>query len=355
MSQPSMLTRRALFGLAAGGALSGHLPITDDPAMAGGDGSYPMLDVAAPRDSALGAWARVLQPRLSGGLAPRVPGLVARRHLALRYAGGVDGVTAANQFDARVVPDGSEALMFCGSLALAWLAGDGMRLDPGNLLPVWAAFGPGTLMVRGILPGAGGRRPRHGTMAASPLRIAAGTRPDAALVALLGLDLLGVPALAVRMPGDTMSQARAGVVDAVFVHGADARSQSADLRALGFRPRFSIAADDAPGQDGLGAPYFLTTLPGSRAQRDPLVAAWRAMAAACALSAAIAVPVLTPADATRRWRRAAVRSLDDPAVSARAGMQSLRLVAGGDAAAALVAMRPGPPIQVALRRWVAER
>ena len=355
MSQLSMLTRRSLFGLAAGGALSGHLPITYEPALTGGGVAYPTLDVAAPRDGALGMWARVLQPVFSAGLAPLASGLTARRHLVLRYAGGVDGVTAANQFDARVVPDGSEALMFCGSMAIARLAGDSLRLDPANLLPVWAAFGPGTLMVRGVLPDQAGGRLRRRTMAASPLRVAAGTRPDAALVALLGLDLLGVPAVAVPIQGDPLDQARAGAVDAVLVRGPEAGTQSFDLRAVGFRSHLSILERDTPGQNGLAAPFFLATLPAWRMQNDPLVVAWRAMAAACALSAAVAIPALTPPDAAGRWRRAAVRSLDDPSVAAHAGIQSLRLVAGRDAALVLAPMRAKATIQLALRRWMSER
>jgi hypothetical protein len=265
----------------------------------------------------------------------------------------VDGVTASNQFEARAVPDGQDALLFGGSVPLAWLAGEGMvRLDASHLLPVFAAFGPGVLMVRGALPSPGPRR------AGAALRVAVGAEPNAALTALLGLDLVGIAAVPVRVSGDAVAAAQAGAADAVFVHGSQALMQAGSLRGAGFAPTLSVSA--AAGQDDtvLGAPSFLAELPAWRlqsVQQGKRVAAWRALASASGLCAVLVVPRLTPRDALGRWRKAARLSLADDAVRARADVEGLRLVDGADAAAALAPMQAGFGLQLTLRQWIAER
>jgi hypothetical protein len=362
MSESHPLTRRSVFGLAAGGVLSAQMPVRMEPAMAtdraGSAGSLdqagaargPPRHVAGPRDGTLAAWARRLQ-------APLASGLMDGDRLDLRFGGGVDGVTAANQFDARAVPDGQNALLFSGSVALAWLAGESrVRLDPAHLLPLFAAIGPGVLMVRGRLaapdamPASLGQRDT-GTR----LRVAVGNEPDASLAALLGLDLLGIANEAVPGGADPVAAARSGVANAVFLAGAEAASRAASLTAEGFTPTLSTQMSEGSGHAALKAPFFLTGLPEARLRADPLVEAWRATAAASALCAVLVVPRLTPAAAIGRWRRAAVQGVADEAVAAQARSAVIRLVAGPDAAGALAPMQVGGATQLALRRWMAAR
>ena len=223
MSASLSLSRRSFFSLAAGGVMSARVP-TVDQAMATGpvaDGSgaglavRPLgtsLEVAGPRDGALGAWARQVQAALAADLALSRGGAP----LTVRYRGGVDGVIAANQFDARAMPDGQAALLFSGSVMLAWLAGDDrVRLDPAHMLPVMAAYGPGVLMVRGGLTMPSTR----GGSGQAVVRLAVGPEPDAAVTAMLGLDLLGIPVMAVRSRSGAMALAREGHANAVFLHG----------------------------------------------------------------------------------------------------------------------------------------
>ena len=66
--------------------------------------------IAGPPGGRLDRWADMLVPALSRGLAGRVP-------LARRNVGGIDGVTGANQFEARGEPDGSTALLVPGAAA----------------------------------------------------------------------------------------------------------------------------------------------------------------------------------------------------------------------------------------------
>ncbi len=88
-------------------------------------------------------------------------------------------MTASNQFDARIAPDGQEALLFAGSVAMACLAGTAqLRLNPGHTLPLLAMCGPGVLMLRAGLDMAAFRH--------AALRLAVPPQPAASLTAMLG-------------------------------------------------------------------------------------------------------------------------------------------------------------------------
>jgi hypothetical protein len=263
----------------------------------------------------------------------------------------VDGVTAANQFDAQAMPDGQTALLFSGSVMLAWLADTKrVHLDPAHVLPLFGAFGPGVLMVRGGLDGLStGRR---------SVRLAIGPLPNAALTAMLGLDLAG---------GDPIDHVRhdaAGkdAANAVFLHGPDVSLHAAALLNAGFRPALSTArsgstASGAPFVDipGLEAPFFLASLAGQQAAQDPLVQAWHAMAAATSLCAVLVVPRLTPSAALSAWRQGVAASLQDGKVLRGAADQALYLAAGDAVSTALSPMQQNEGVQIALRRWMASR
>ena len=185
----------------------------------------PALNVAGPRDGDLAALARLLA-------TPLAAGLMLGGQLNVRYGGGIDGVTGVNQFDARAAPDGREALLFPGSVAVGWLLGDRpVRFDCAHVLPLMAALGPGVLMVRGALPVPGAAR--------APLRLAGGIDQGGSLVALLGLDLLGIPAIRVAresefavlvpdLPDETDAVTIARRLSAVLSEPAEAPAGSRD-------------------------------------------------------------------------------------------------------------------------------
>src|SRR5271166_1871079 len=76
-----------------------------------------VLLAAGPDDGRMDRWGRLLAPPLERALP-------AGCSLQVGTVGGIDGVTGANRFEARVPPDGSTTLLVPGSAALAWLAGD---------------------------------------------------------------------------------------------------------------------------------------------------------------------------------------------------------------------------------------
>ncbi len=90
------------------------------------------LLVAGPESGATDRWAALLGPALGRGLPPGT-------QVHTEAVGGPDGVTGANQFEARTTPDGTTALLLPGSAALAWLVGDPRaRFDAAHWMP--AAF-----------------------------------------------------------------------------------------------------------------------------------------------------------------------------------------------------------------------
>jgi hypothetical protein len=294
----------------------------------------PTIIVAGPDDSETGQWARRLRPALAEGM-------VAGKGLQLRYIGGQDGVTGTNQFDARAALDGTQALLFPGGVALPWLAGDSrVRFDGLHMLPLLAAVSPGVVMVR----------QRVAARRIQPVRVACRGGPEPGAVTLLGLDLLGVPAVPVPAAPDAFGAAMNGSADALLVTGTRATEDMRALTNAGFRPGFAVGnALSLPVADTPELPALLTPA----RHGDPLVAAWRAMGAACAMPLALALPHMIPADAIAQWRRACAFSLQDRAVQSAAGC--LRLVTEAEAATLVDAARADAAAQGALRRWLQAR
>ncbi|MBV8915075.1 MAG: hypothetical protein JOZ05_18795, partial [Acetobacteraceae bacterium] len=188
--------RRALAGLsaclAAGRAWS--TPAGSPPAS---------LMVAGPAAGRMDRWGEAIAPAL--GRALQQPGPLPRENV-----GGSDGVTGANQFEARAAPDGSLALLVPGSAALAWLAGDTrVKFDAARWTPVWAGTRSAALASRVALrPGRSVRIGVRGTMG-----------PE--LAALLALDLMKVSVRLVPLDPAGPNPMDRPDLEAVVVQGPD--------------------------------------------------------------------------------------------------------------------------------------
>ncbi len=337
----SPLSRRALLALAAGGA-SALLPPrarADQVALAEPVAAEkPTITVAGPGDSEAAHWARMLQ-------IPLGTGLMAAGGVQLRFVGGLDGVTGLNQFDARAMPDGTDAVLFPGAAFLPYLAGDSrVRFDASHLLPLLASVSPGVIMIRG-----GFAAPRRG-----PVRLACagGLTPEA--VALLALDLLNVPALPVAIDADPLTAAQRGAADAVFVTGADVPGQLGRLTAAGLLPAATVG-DKQAALRNVNAPDVLALLPPERRNNDPLVSAWSGVAAAGVTGMVLAVPRLTPSGAIARWRMACMSCLTDPAIAAETEPRSVSLLSDRAAEQAVSSVLISDAAATALRGWLAMR
>ena len=144
------LARRHLIGLMAGPLLLGldaaaraapPLP----PAAAVAAVPFPegaTILVAGPDGGRLGRWGDAIAMALDAALPPGTK-------VRATFTGGVDGVTGANQFEARVPPDGATVLLVPGAAALDWLVGDPRaHYDAEHWVPVMAGVTSAIVMAR---------------------------------------------------------------------------------------------------------------------------------------------------------------------------------------------------------------
>jgi hypothetical protein len=301
--------------------------------------------VPGPEDGRMDGWAG----RLGSAVCRAFPPGTACRRAAI---GGADGVTAANRFQARGVPDGATVLLVPGEATLAWLTGDSRaRFDAAD----WTAVMTG--MTSGVLAS---RVPAAALRPGARLRVAvaAPTGPD--LAALLALDLIGIDPLAVvdtNGPEAVAWALRRGMVDAVLLVGPDGPANLARLKAAGAEPLFTLGWPAGQGvqRDPMlpavpTAPELAARLRGA-VLAGPLAAAWRAAAAAAQMDFALVLPAMTPAALIASWRLAGDSARHD----LDGQIAGVRLLSGTAACEAMTALAPGPAAVLELRRWLATR
>jgi hypothetical protein len=291
-------------------------------------------------------WGDIIGPALCQALP-------AGTSLRLSLVGGADGVTAANQFDARVAPDAETVLLLPGETPLAWLTGDPRaRFDAACWLPVMAGLTSGVLA---------SRVPATGLRPGARLRVATTATPAGPeLAALLGLDLMGIePVAATGLPGPdaALPALRARLVDAVFIAGPEAPAALAQACQAGATPLFSLGVPSEGGvlRDPLlpdipTAPELATMLNGRR-PGGLLSGVWRSVAAAAQIEFAVVLPPLTPASLVSQWRRAGAEA----ALTLQGRVPGVRLLAAPEANIAANAVVADPAAILELRRWLAVR
>lgn len=336
-----------LLGRVRHAAAASPLGITPAPAEATFPDGAAML-VAGPNGGAMDRWAHVLQPALAPALAP---GLI----LHTSTAGGPDGVTGANQFDARVVADGRTVLLTPGEAALDWLVGDPRaQFDVGHWVPVMACIAPGVVVGRVAAFSSPGT-----------VRIAAAHPTGHALPAILGIELLGSRAQLVpnAVERGTIEAAFAhNKVDAVLLRGHKVPEQVAALTGPGIQPIFSLGARNESGAL-VRSPDFpdTPTLPELYAGRrgalveGPMREAWCAAAAASQLEFGLVLPQLTPAAMVALWRHASAEAAGTLDVQSAALALSVRVLGGSAAPACTTPAAASQPALLALRKWLLSR
>lgn len=307
------------------------------------------LLVGGPATGRTAEWGRLLAPLLQQGLPLTEP-------LRQDLVGGADGVTAANQFEARTTPDGATALLLPGSAALLWLVGDPRaKFDVAHWVPGLAGIGSGVIAARLPLERLG---------IGAPVRFAAAAPNGPELPGLLAIELLGlrlVPVFGIGTEAARRDALAHGVVDAVFVGGRDVPQLVPALAASGALPLLSMGSPDATGAWQRDAAYpALPTLPELRAARGlppaaPLMPAWRAAATAVQLDVALVLPHLTPAAMVALWRLACAKAAAAPELQAAASSIAVRPQAAPVASASTEALAVDAAALLVLRRWLTTR
>lgn len=337
-----------LVGAAAGGHARADpaLAVAEEPS---GPEAATLL-VGGPPGGEMDRWGQVVLPALAHALPP---GTTVR---ALR-SGGVDGVTAANQFDARVTPDGMTVLLVPGAAALAWLTGDPRaQFDAAHWTSVMAGVSSG--IVVGRVSVAELRR-------APKLRMAAANRPGPEIAALLALELLGVhvsPVFGLLDSSTTRAAFAEQAVDLVFLRGTGVPAQLAALTSLGGEPLFCFGAVDAEANLTRDPQFpdlpLLVELAGAErgsALQGALYRGWRAAAAAVQLDFGLVLPPVTPAAMVAFWRRAGLEAASSPELQATANTLAVRPLAIADANASIGSVAADQQALLALRQWMAAR
>lgn len=284
------------------------------------------LVVAGPRGGQMDRAAAAL---LSGLQAQLPPGTV----IARTPMGGIDGVTAANRFNASADTDGGSALLIPPATPIAWLVGDSrVHFDPGEWVPVLAGVGPAMVVAnRPVVPG--------GT-----LRVATSDPSAPALAALLGLDLLGAHVHPVGPMDEVLALAalHAGSIDAALITSGQllgALAQSGGPARVLFR---CGAGGDGPVPD---LAHYAAAV-GRALPEGPHLQAWRAAASAARLRYALVLQEFSSPSAVALWRTAGSHALLnnlDPAAT---------VLEGPDAGRLLEDLAPGSAALLDLRGWL---
>jgi len=269
--------------------------------------------------------------------------------------GGFDSVTAANQFDAWVMPDGLTALVVPGSAAIAWLVGASrVQFDLGRWMPVTAALAPAALFGSERLAEL---RPDG----RAPVRLALSDFAGPELAGLLGLSLGGVDVTPVAgLRGEAAFAAlRSGAVDLLMVQSAKF-GPLAELSRLGFKPLLALGVPSGNGRFARAPAYpelptlsewhrhWLGTSPSGALAR-----AWGSLVAAAQLIYALVLPQLTPAAMVALWRQCADAAVPD--LKAAAAGQAPQLLESSEAMTLARLMAAPPEARLALKKWLANR
>lgn len=308
----------------------------------------PRLLVAGPSDGTLNRWADALLPALEQSLPPDTS--IQRVEI-----GGADGVTGANQFEARGAPDGQTILLAPGQAALAWMVGDPRaQFDVGRWVPVMAGTSVGIVVGRPTALAADGRA-----------RIGAAGPASFDLTALLGIHLLGgrtEPMFGLVEPAAAQNAFAQGATDAVLLRGHRVPERYAALVAAGAQPLFTLGTLDDSGQtvrDGAfpAVPHFaeLYSMRMGGRPSGPLYDAWCATAAAAQLEFGLVLPQLTPAAMVALWRRAGIDATATLGVQAAASTVAVRPLGGPAATTNTAAIATTSLALQELRRWLASR
>ncbi len=308
----------------------------------------PRLMVAGPSNGTLNRWADALLPALEQSLPPDTA-------IQRLEVGSADGVTGANQFEARGAPDGLTVLLTPGQAALSWMVGDPRaQFDVGHWVPVMAGTSAGIVAGRPSALTPNGRA-----------RVAAAGPATLDLTALLGVQLLGgrmEPVFGLADPEAAQSAFSQGAVDVVLLQGHHVPEQFTALSAIGAKPLFALGAIDATGH-AVRDPAFpdvphFAELFETRFGGKPdgqLYEAWCALAAASRLEFGLVLPQLTPAAMVALWRRAATDAAGSLGVQAAAATVNVRPLAGPVATTNTAAVAANAPALQELRRWLASR
>ncbi|CAI9121726.1 hypothetical protein [Brytella acorum] len=336
----------AMLGVASGRAHAAvALDIGDDNAAS--DSARPTIIVGGAPGTVPGQLGPLLARTLASSLSGGMP-------LSTNPDIGRDGVTAANAFDIGSFGDGSTSLLVPGAAVIAAMCADQrVHFDYTRWVPILMASAPVVTLARPFL---------HASLRARvsdffrdrSVRLAVSQPTGAELTSLLGLSILGLrPTPVPNIPTyrEAFAALSAGTVDAVQITpGAEGTTLDQILAEApeGVTPIFQTGLIDG------AYPTFEQAYQQThhRLPDGALFTAWKAIAAAAAIDAALVVPMLTSPQNVARWRHAAELAIATPNLTDWAKNRGLALSAGSSTTRFLSDLTPDLTALLALRRWV---
>lgn len=316
------------------------------------DAKITTLIVGGGVDSLPSRWASLLA-------APLGLGSGADRPLQLQQTTGRDGVTAANIFDTQNGGDNDRSLIVPGATLLASMIGDPrVHFDPTRWIPIFMAISSPI-----VVGHADFHRSLRTLLKPRQVRVAVSTPDGPELPTLLAMQLLSmapVPVPSYASPESALDALKKGLVDIVQLPAETIGQQpvSTLLEGTGADVLFRLPpANFSTSSDQNTIPDFTRWF---RMQRNHLPSgamadAFNATAAAISTDALLAMPILSSADQTARWRHAASAALNDPAVRAEGIQMSAMLAAGTSCVPLFAQLTPDATALLALRRWLARQ
>lgn len=339
----------ALVGIPA--AHAGSLTHIAAIAPAGGTIVDPTLLIAGSAESAAGRWGTVLAPALAQGLESPSP-------LPTHLTSGLDGVTGANQFDTRTVPDGTTALLVPGAALVASLAGDPRaHYDFGRWVP---------LMFSLVSPIVVGRADLHRTLRDlvrdRPIRVAVSSDHGIELATVMAMAMFGfrpIPVMGFATPQEAVAALRDGKVDVAQISDPMAPEALdtllAPLEQSGAVPLFTLNDTVRATVHGKPVQTFAERFSQERGRAPTglLYEAWKVVAAAASLDIGLMLPMLTPPAQVAAWRHAVGVAVTQGALDPLKNESGRALVSGPDCGRYLQDMTGEISAVLMLRRWLA--
>ncbi|APH53563.1 Hypothetical protein GbCGDNIH9_0335 [Granulibacter bethesdensis] len=340
-----------LFSCAAMGAIPGSVLATPRYGRAQGTPlNLQTILVAGTEHGALAPLAHAIAGALGGYLnGSALPAIV--------FQGAADGVTGANQFEARTAPDGQTALLAPGAAVLAWLAGDTrVHFDASGWVPVMAGTVSGVVLCR---------RDSFSLKSGSRPRIAVSGSIGPEMPVVLALDLLGldpVPVLGITDTAAACSVLANGSVDAILLRGPAIHTSLPALSSVA-QPLFTLdcvtedgAQERDPALAGIPRCGEILAQHGVRGVSSPaLLLALNAAIAASRLSFSLVLPHLSPAATIALWRRASGEAVTATDLTTLAESRTISLLAHGAATSNTLATIPTTEALLQLRQWLGRR
>ncbi|CAI3922763.1 Tripartite-type tricarboxylate transporter [Commensalibacter communis] len=246
--------------------------------------------VGGSEKSDVGEWASQFSSVFTSSLQDNAP-------VPLRYTSGYDGITGANLFDTRIVPDGNTALLTSGNPFIASMSGDKrVHYDCERWIPILSSLSPSITIAR---------QPFHNSipdlLKNRSMKVAVSSIIGKELPTLLGIELLKITTIPVEGLTDFSTAVQAlkkGDVDVIQLSTPEAFAALPSLLKDGLHTFFSL---DNTTTFGPKFSDLYSQLPHYKTG-NTLFEAWNALALASRMNVSIMLPMLTPSALVAKWR-----------------------------------------------------